>query len=70
MGGSGDSLQKLSSVQNLGLGMLSGVCCKMMNYPLLSAKNAVQQGRAVSFNPSIVYRGLPMACLNLGGTSC
>ena len=69
MGGSGDSLQKLSSVQNLGLGMLSGVCCKLMNYPLLSTKNAVQQGRSVSFNPSIVYRGLPMACLNLGGTT-
>ena len=69
MGGSGDSLQKLSSTQNLGLGMLSGVCCKMMNYPLLSTKNRVQQGLSVTLNPSIVYRGLPMACLNLGGTT-
>ena len=67
--GTGDSLQKLSSLQNLGLGMTSGVCCKLMNYPLLSTKNAVQQGRGVTFNPSIVYRGLPMACLNLGGTT-
>ena len=67
--GGGDSLQKLSSTQNLSLGMMSGVCCKMINYPLLSTKNAVQQGRGVVFNPSIVYRGLPMACLNLGGTT-
>ena len=67
--GGGDSLQKLSSTQNLSLGMMSGVCCKMINYPLLSTKNAVQQGRSVSFNPSVVYRGLPMACLNLGGTT-
>jgi len=69
MTGGGDSLQKLSSMQNLGLGMTSGVLCKLTNYPLLSTKNAVQQGRPVSFVPSVVYRGLPMACLNLGGST-
>lgn len=67
--GAGADLKKLSSMQNLGLGMLSGVMCKMINYPLLSTKNRVQQGRGVTFNPSIVYRGLPMAMLNLGGST-
>ena len=67
--GAGADLKKLSSMQNLGLGMASGVMCKLMNYPLLSTKNRVQQGRGVTFNPSIVYRGLPMACLNLGGST-
>ena len=39
------------------------------NYPFLSWKNTVQQGLPISFNPAVVYRGLPMACLNLGGTT-
>ena len=35
----------------------------------VSWKNTVQQGLPISYNPAIVYRGLPMACLNLGGTN-
>jgi solute carrier family 25 carnitine/acylcarnitine transporter 20/29 len=67
--GPGDALTKLSSTQNLLLGMSSGVMCKLTNYPILVWKNSVQQGRPISFVPSIVYRGLPMACVNLGGTT-
>ena len=37
--------------------------------PLLSWKNTVQQGLPISFTPRVVYRGLPMACVNLGGTN-
>ena len=29
----------------------------------------MQQGLPISFNPAIVYRGLPMACMNLAGTN-
>eukprot|EP00658_Telonema_sp_P-2_P063967 TRINITY_DN52838_c0_g1_i1.p1 TRINITY_DN52838_c0_g1~~TRINITY_DN52838_c0_g1_i1.p1 ORF type:complete len:145 (-),score=25.31 TRINITY_DN52838_c0_g1_i1:8-442(-) len=64
-----DVMQRLSPNQNCGLGMASGVLCKMVNYPLLVWKNASQQGRPISLNPSLVYRGLPMACVNLGGTT-
>lgn len=67
--GGGTDLGKLSGGQNCALGMLAGLGCKMINYPLLSWKNSVQQGLGVSFNPSVVYRGLPMAMMNLGGTT-
>jgi len=62
-------MQRLSPGQNCALGACAGVCSKLVNYPLLVWKNAVQQGRPISLNPSIVYRGLPMACMNLGGTT-
>ena len=68
MGGGAD-LAKLNGEQNCGLGMVAGCCCKAINYPLLSWKNSVQQGLGVSLNPAVVYRGLPMAMLNLGGTT-
>ena len=67
--GAGDNLSRLNATQNLGLGMLSGCCSKLCNYPLLSWKNASQQSLPISMNPSVVYRGLPMAMLNLGGTT-
>jgi len=69
MGGGGNELQMLSGRENCVLGMATGIISKACNYPFLVWKNAVQQGLAVSFNPLIVYRGLPMACLNLGGTT-
>jgi len=56
-------------MQNCTLGMAAGLCCKSINYPLLSWKNSVQQGLGVSFNPAVVYRGLPMAMMNLGGVT-
>jgi solute carrier family 25 carnitine/acylcarnitine transporter 20/29 len=65
----GDNLGRLSPGENLALGMMSGVCCKMTNYPLLVWKNQSQQGLALTTNPKLLYRGLPMACLNLGGTT-
>mmetsp|Transcript_21465 Transcript_21465/g.48461 ORF Transcript_21465/g.48461 Transcript_21465/m.48461 type:complete len:276 (-) Transcript_21465:73-900(-) len=67
--GGGFDLQQLSGEQNVALGMATGVISKLINYPLLVWKNSVQQGLPVSFNPKVVYRGLPMACLNLGGTT-
>ena len=67
--GGGTDLQRLSGGENCVLGMTTGVCAKACNYPFLSWKNTVQQGLPISFNPRIVYRGLPMACLNLGGTN-
>lgn len=70
MGGAGDNnLARLAPTQNMTLGMMAGVCGKACNYPFLTWKNATQQGLRISFNPSVVYRGLPMACLNLGGTT-
>eukprot|EP00961_Rhodomonas_salina_P200943 2710813-Rhodomonas_salina.1 len=51
------------------LGTASGIMTKCCNYPLLNWKNATQQGLPISFSPPVVYRGLFMACLNLGGTT-
>lgn len=67
--GGGSDLQKLSGGENCVLGMATGIMAKACNYPFLVWKNTVQQGLPISLNPRIVYRGLPMACLNLGGTN-
>lgn len=67
--GGGSELQRLSASDNLLLGMSAGMLCKAINYPLLNFKNTVQQGLPISFNPKVVYRGVPMAMLNLGGTT-
>eukprot|EP00808_Paulinella_micropora_P010460 g21205.t1 len=70
MGGdAGNNLARLTPGQNLVLGMSAGVLCKAANYPLLVWKNTSQQSLPLSFNPRIVYRGLPMACFNLGATT-
>ena len=42
-GGSGDALGRLSPMENLSLGMLSGIVSKSINYPLLVNKNLAQQ---------------------------
>lgn len=65
---SSDTFSKLTSSQNLILGTLSGLACKVTNYPLLAWKNASQQGLPLRFDIT-VYRGLPMAMMNLGGTT-
>jgi len=76
--GGGSDLQRLSGGENCVLGMVTGVMGKSCNYPFLVWKNTLQQGLKLSttwtspsggFNPLLVYRGLPMACLNLGGTN-
>jgi len=65
----GSVLTQLSDVENVLLGMSAGICSKCVNYPLLVWKNAVQQRKPILLNPLKVYRGLPMACLNLGGAT-
>lgn len=65
---SSDSFGKLTATQNMVLGTLSGLACKLTNYPLLSWKNATQQGLPLQYGLK-VYRGLPMAMMNLGGTT-
>lgn len=65
----GSVLTQLSDVENVLLGMAAGICSKGVNYPLLVWKNAVQQRKPIVLNPMKVYRGLPMACLNLGGAT-
>uniref|UniRef100_A0A7S2BWN9 Mitochondrial carrier protein n=1 Tax=Haptolina brevifila TaxID=156173 RepID=A0A7S2BWN9_9EUKA len=67
--GGGDELQRLSAGENCVLGATTGMISKAINYPFLVWKNTVQQGLPISLNPLVVYRGLPMACLNLGGTT-
>ena len=77
--GGGSDLQRLSGGENCVLGMVTGVMGKACNYPFLVWKNTLQQGLPLSttwtvpesgaINPLRVYRGLPMACLNLGGTN-
>lgn len=62
-------IENLSGVENCFLGFLSGCLSKMTNYPLLVFKNNQQQGLKNSYSPSIVYRGLPVAMINLGGTT-
>ena len=58
--------------------MVTGVLSKCCNYPCLVWKNTLQQGIKLNttwtsstgaFSPLKVYRGLPMACMNLGGTN-
>uniref|UniRef100_A0A7S1XNY2 Mitochondrial carrier protein n=1 Tax=Phaeomonas parva TaxID=124430 RepID=A0A7S1XNY2_9STRA len=68
-GGEASPLARLSPTQNLALGMLAGCGSKCINYPLLAWKNAAQQGLPLPMRPDLVYRGLPMAMMNLGGTT-
>ena len=76
--GGGSDLQRLSGGENCVLGMVTGIMSKACNYPFLVWKNTMQQGLPLSstwtsagggFNPLLVYRGLPVACMNLGGTN-
>jgi len=67
--GGGSDLQRLNARENLALGLLSGCGSKMVNYPLLNWKNCMQQSLPLSFSPKLVYRGLPMAMINFGGTT-
>ena len=76
--GGGSDLQRLSGGENVVLGAVTGVLAKSCNYPFLVWKNTLQQGLKLSttwtsasgtVNPALVYRGLPMACLNLGGAN-
>jgi len=67
--GGGTDLSRLTAPENCLLGMVTGAMSKGTNYPFLVWKNAAQQGLPMSINPFVVYRGVPMACFNLGATS-
>ena len=69
MGGGSQELQRLSGWQNCLVGMAAGAGSKMCNYPLLVMKNNEQIGVPTNFNPRILYRGLPIAVVNMGGTT-
>lgn len=64
-----DILKNLTSIENLQLGMMSGISARVLNYPLQVWKNAAQQSLPLSTNPSVVYRGLTASCLNFGSTT-
>lgn len=67
--GGGEALQRLSGPENCLLGMVAGCGSKLINYPLLVVKIKRQQGLPVEWHPTKLYRGLPMAMVNLGGTT-
>lgn len=69
MGGGGNDFQRLTTGENLLLGLTAGMGCKAVNYPLLNIKNTLQQKLPIPTSPMVLYRGLPMAMLNLGGTT-
>ena len=62
-------LSTLSADQNMRLGMLAGICTNVINYPLLTWKNLHQQGIPISYKPKVMYCGLPISSLTLGGTT-
>jgi len=65
-----DKLEKLSTKENVVLGMTAGCGSKVVNYPLLVLKNYSQQGLGMpSLKPWKLYRGLPTAMLSLGSTT-
>ena len=47
----------LTPTENLQLGCAAGVGTKVLNYPILVAKNHIQQGLPVPRTPSTIYRG-------------
>lgn len=64
-----NQLGRLTPLQNMSLGILAGAASKVVNYPLIFFKNSTQQGLPLSINPRVVYRGLPMGMINMGGTT-
>jgi len=60
-------LQKLSGTQNCVLGMAAGCIEVMINQPQLYFKNARQQNIPLTLQPRVLYRGLTISALNMGG---
>jgi len=60
-------LQKLSGGENCVLGMMAGAIEVCINQPQLYFKNARQQNLPLTLNPKILYRGLTISALNMGG---
>jgi len=60
-------LQKLSGGENCILGVIAGALEVCINQPQLYFKNARQQNIPLTLNPKILYRGLTISALNMGG---
>lgn len=60
---SGDA--PLSSVAMACLGAVSGIIEVAINQPTVSWKNALQQGKSISFDPRVMYRGLLINSLSI-----
>jgi hypothetical protein len=57
---------KLNEFENATVGMTVGCIEVLCLQPLKYAKNMVQQGQAISMNPSVLYRGVGANCINMG----
>eukprot|EP00457_Paulinella_chromatophora_P009877 gb/GEZN01009958.1/.p1 GENE.gb/GEZN01009958.1/~~gb/GEZN01009958.1/.p1 ORF type:complete len:321 (+),score=31.48 gb/GEZN01009958.1/:42-1004(+) len=62
-------LGQMKPLANMTLGIVSGCMAESIAYPLFVWKNNAQQGLKTVFHPRIIYQGLPMAMINLGGTT-
>eukprot|EP00040_Diaphanoeca_grandis_P042842 m.266157 g.266157 ORF g.266157 m.266157 type:complete len:279 (+) comp65657_c0_seq1:370-1206(+) len=57
--------RQLSATENTLLGVLSGGIEVSILQPILYLKNASQQKLPFTLNPSVLYRGLAMSCVNM-----
>ena len=64
-----DPLQLLSPLESTELGIAAGVIEVCINQPQLYLKNAAQQGLPFTLNPKLLYRGLTMSAVNMGGVT-
>mmetsp|Transcript_11433 Transcript_11433/g.23999 ORF Transcript_11433/g.23999 Transcript_11433/m.23999 type:complete len:277 (+) Transcript_11433:90-920(+) len=60
-------LQRLSGGENCVLGIAAGAIEVGINQPMLYCKNAVQQGLPFTMDPRVLYRGVTMSAMNMGG---
>lgn len=49
--------QQITPFENAAIGAIGGVCEVIVDQPLVYFKNALQQGKQISFNPVVFYRG-------------
>jgi hypothetical protein len=61
----GDALQRLTTAENLALGVSAGTIEVSLLQPMLYCKNATQQGLPLTLNPRILYRGVGMSIINM-----
>lgn len=59
-------MQELSEEQNAVIGALAGAIEVTVNQPTVTWKNAVQQGKPITLNPAVAYRGYLSNVLNMG----
>ena len=48
----------LSPVEHTGIGAIAGSMEVLLMQPTIAIKNALQEGRAISWSPNALYRGL------------